>query len=364
MKYLLGLQVKRFNPEDPPDSSVLSLHQAVPTPKDEQLLALLGKKDEDPNPSPVVVLADPIAQNLSLIKNHEIPPLADIALKRVFDTEIFDEVRPEGNFDPKLTDGSNGKPLEPRQPAEWQAVSREVAIRSFGDPFPAMRVVPTPKPVLERSERAAEPISIMEPLSIRLQDQGEKLKTEDEMKTLSGKSSLSFVIEHAGSARNTETWAETEPDKVRLTRPTDLLKTVQTLSHQGGGKMVVSLYPPDLGQVEVSVTTRGNRVEIKMTPENQAAKSIIESGLTDLKHAMQAQDLVVSKLEVNFAKPGAFEGGISWLSADAHSQRFDGFREPQREPQSQRGKTTRIEPISTALMDGRAFPSGRLDVRI
>lgn len=383
LKYLLGLQ--GFTPETfKTTSSQLSLQPAVPTPKDEELLALLGKRDEDT--SAVVLPASPMFPNIpSPIKDPEVPPLADLAYKNYSNIGSFGGGHEENPFEPKLTSKSDEKPMEPRQPAEWQAVSREVAIQKYGDLFPAMRLVQTPLPVprhsdpvdlfdradrsdwadwADRADRIAEPISVMNVSRYLGQEPGEKLKTEDENKTLSEKSSLSLAIGHSGSVRGTEAQAGTEPDKVQLTPPAELLKTVQTLSHHGGGKMVVSLYPPDLGHVEVSVTTRGNLVEIKMTPENQAAKSIIESGLADLKHAMQAQDLVVSRLEVNLAKPGTFEGGISWLSADAHSQRFDGFRESQREPQLHRGKTPRIDPIAVASITARACASGRLDVRI
>ena len=61
--------------------------------------------------------------------------------------------------------------------------------------------------------------------------------------------------------------------------------------HHGNGKMTVSLNPPDLGQVEIHVTTRGKNVEISMKSEHDFAKSAIESSLGDLKASMEAQDL-------------------------------------------------------------------------
>ena len=130
--------------------------------------------------------------------------------------------------------------------------------------------------------------------------------------------------------------------------------------------MVVSLFPPELGQVDVSVTTRGKRVEIEMATESVAAKSVIESGLSDLKQSMQAQDLFVSKLEVHTAREisQSFESAFTTLAGDSQFQRFAAFREPPKDEPPIRGRIPMIGPVSVAAIGMRDMPSGRLDLRI
>jgi len=79
----------------------------------------------------------------------------------------------------------------------------------------------------------------------------------------------------------------------------ELLTHVETLARQGGGTMTVTLNPPELGQVQVEVTTRGKQVQVELTSDSDFAKSVLESKLGELKASIQTHDLVVSKLEVN-----------------------------------------------------------------
>jgi flagellar hook-length control protein FliK len=90
--------------------------------------------------------------------------------------------------------------------------------------------------------------------------------------------------------------------QVAKTEVPELMTKVQTLAQNGGGKMVVTLNPPHLGEVEISVTTKGKKVEIEMISENSTSKSILESHFSELKNSIQAQDMVVSKFEVSVTK--------------------------------------------------------------
>lgn len=78
----------------------------------------------------------------------------------------------------------------------------------------------------------------------------------------------------------------------------ELFNRVESMVQRGGGKMTVSLNPPELGQVEIEVSTHGNRVEVSMRPQNEGAKSVLEGQLHELRAAMGSHDLIVSKMEV------------------------------------------------------------------
>lgn len=78
----------------------------------------------------------------------------------------------------------------------------------------------------------------------------------------------------------------------------EVMERVETLVHRGGGEMTVSLSPPELGKLEIRVSTEGNRVEIEMHSENNFAKAIIENSLGDLRQSLQSQDLNLTRIDV------------------------------------------------------------------
>jgi len=107
-----------------------------------------------------------------------------------------------------------------------------------------------------------------------------------------------------GSSKNegTSKVADAPPAQNAPMTMKEVVTSIGTLAQQGGGKMTVSLNPPNLGKIHVEVTAKGNRVEIEMTSDNDGARSLIEGGFQDLKTAIQSQDLVVSRMEVNVSR--------------------------------------------------------------
>src|SRR5690606_5972615 len=76
-----------------------------------------------------------------------------------------------------------------------------------------------------------------------------------------------------------------------------------------------------LGEMEIEVETRGNRVSIEMVSESPAAKALIESQLSDLKTAMMGQDLILSRVHVqvedrSFGSHLAGDGGRGYLGRE------------------------------------------------
>jgi flagellar hook-length control protein FliK len=68
--------------------------------------------------------------------------------------------------------------------------------------------------------------------------------------------------------------------------------------------MTVALNPPELGQMEIEVITRGGKVEIEMTSDNHLAKHLLEANLPELKRTLGIQDLDLARVEVNVGDPG------------------------------------------------------------
>ncbi|MBI4404601.1 MAG: flagellar hook-length control protein FliK [Deltaproteobacteria bacterium] len=152
---------------------------------------------------------------------------------------------------------------------------------------------------------------------------------------------------------------------------------VQQLANRGGGKMTVSLHPPELGRLEIQVSARGNRVEVEMKSESDHAKSAIESKLGDLRHSMQAADLVVSKLEVHVDRElgsGSMQTHFSGtrLGADQSTNQhgFSGHFSDQPQTGSHFARSAQpaairsVSSLASHLPEIRPAASGRVDIRI
>ena len=170
---------------------------------------------------------------------------------------------------------------------------------------------------------------------------------------------------------------ESKGQVVRASLP-ELFEKVQGMVHQGNGKMIVALNPPTLGQVEIHVTARGKNVEIEMKSENDFAKSAIEGSIGELRSSLEAQDLNLTKLEVqvhrDLDKQVQGDFNSSWVGQDAAFQQSRGFNRdnssesPWREPSG----LTSSKTISTSMRLGgissasraMSVADGRVDIRI
>lgn len=156
----------------------------------------------------------------------------------------------------------------------------------------------------------------------------------------------------------------------------EVFKKVESMVHNGGGKMTVQLTPPDLGRVEIQVIAKGKNVEIKMKSENEFAKVALESHMSDLRDSMQGQDLQLNKVEVMTTKDwdkSQLGGMFSSFSGNQQQQsQFHGFsRENPRDSGSRnfdfnihsRASAASAGPVSTGSHRS-ATASGRVDIRI
>ena len=173
-----------------------------------------------------------------------------------------------------------------------------------------------------------------------------------------------------------QTAVKEAPTKGERATVPELFHRVESMVQQGGGKMTVRLSPPDLGQVDIQVTTKGKRVEIEMRSTNDHAKTVLESKLSDLKTSLQSQDLILSKMEVHTNREGMKSLGdlssSTWNGnphqAYQHSQ-SQGFSGSNRNGQGSFGQRndqslSAIGQVSTTTGAMRAKQPGRVDVRI
>lgn len=156
----------------------------------------------------------------------------------------------------------------------------------------------------------------------------------------------------------------------------EVFQKVDSLVHNGGGKMTVSLSPPELGQVEIQVVTKGKNVEIKVKSESDFAKTAIENQLGDLQQSLQNQDLNLSKIEVEVTREmspsflenqfsGFFQNGNNPYRNAGTFQERDNLGTPwERGSSGSQSKTiASISKTETALRSSYQ-ETGRLDIRI
>ncbi len=74
------------------------------------------------------------------------------------------------------------------------------------------------------------------------------------------------------------------------------------LTEDGGGSVRIKLQPESLGTLRVEISVRDGVVTARIITDNPATRGLIESGSTELRDALQAQDLKIEKF-------GVFVGG-------------------------------------------------------
>jgi len=144
----------------------------------------------------------------------------------------------------------------------------------------------------------------------------------------------------------------------------EVFRKVESMALQGGGRVTVAIDPPDLGKVEIQVTTRGKRVEIAMTSENDRAKSVLEAGLGHLKQALESQDLTLTRTEVR----AAGNGFPSLATGDfSNGGRFFARQDGGKQSESGRALSGARPLVQTASVNAPRRLSadvGRVDLRI
>lgn len=188
-----------------------------------------------------------------------------------------------------------------------------------------------------------------------------------------GLSQLGQTFELKPHNGETLTAAGKDNQAAQPTELPQLFSKVESLAKNGGGTMKVTLNPPELGQVEVEVTTRGKQVQVELKSDS-SAKAIIESRLGELKASIQSHDLVVSKLEVNIDHELGKQNASMQMMGNwnQQQQQQSQFSQQSRNPFSEfsgnnrmsgRDVTSRATRVEAPVMMPR-INHGRVDVRV
>lgn len=119
----------------------------------------------------------------------------------------------------------------------------------------------------------------------------------------------------------------------------ELQAQIETLSNSGGGTARLRLNPPHLGEVQIQVRMRGERVDVQIQTEEIAARSALLDAGSSLVDALASKSLRVEQFDVI-------------LRDSAHPQ--GGDREAGTDPRQGSERRDQAEPTATA--DGRSKP--------
>jgi flagellar hook-length control protein FliK len=147
---------------------------------------------------------------------------------------------------------------------------------------------------------------------------------------------------------------------------------VEWLVARGGGSARLRLDPPLLGPIDVSVSVRGERVEVVFTAHEAATPELVHGQREALGAALAAHDLRMEHFEVRAAQGGDAAQGR--LDADLARQGGGGaaFQEPQGGAPERRQERPAglpgglaLRPPSTARARFAAAPvERRIDLRV
>lgn len=212
--------------------------------------------------------------------------------------------------------------------------------------------------------------------------EGEKIEHLDRSKRKGSKEEGYEIVSDFTGSNATNSLGETTPkttvvQKVGNHTVPELFHKVESMVHQGGGKMTVMLTPPDLGQVEIHVSTKGKNVEVSVKSDNDFAKAAIESQVADLQQSLQNQDLNLSKIEVHVSRemdPSFLENQYAGFSGQGSLyQQSQSYRQEssQRNPwqaDTAEGSLSGLRAgngdVSKTSSKISALGNGRVDIRI
>jgi flagellar hook-length control protein FliK len=106
---------------------------------------------------------------------------------------------------------------------------------------------------------------------------------------------------------------------------------LQAAVNQRGGTVTLRLHPPEMGFLRIEMSVKDGVVTARMSAEMESARTLLQSQVAQLRHALQSQGLSVDRLEVqtltNTQQPSFSSRGDDSQQAahDGRSRgRFDG----------------------------------------
>lgn len=80
-----------------------------------------------------------------------------------------------------------------------------------------------------------------------------------------------------------------------------LVSNVRSVIKEGGGEMVMKLTPEGMGTIDLKVGVDSGVVSVQMTADNLDAKNIIENSMSDIRLALEGQNIKVDMLKVDIS---------------------------------------------------------------
>jgi flagellar hook-length control protein FliK len=139
----------------------------------------------------------------------------------------------------------------------------------------------------------------METLQTLWMQANDKLKTDSKSKDIPvGKVeediSLGFVSTPAGTAAKAGKATDVNSSAIIGQVANEIKENAST----DGGRIKIMLNPPSLGELEMDVIIRNNKVEVVLTANNKDVQQVLNSNLDQLKSTLLNQGLTVERCDV------------------------------------------------------------------
>ncbi len=100
-------------------------------------------------------------------------------------------------------------------------------------------------------------------------------------------------------------------------------RVVSGLSERGG-RVTVSLRPPSLGRLRITVGIEGGVLNVRFVAETKEAKEIVESGIVQLRNILGQNGFQMGRIVVAIGGDAPGRGGGSWGKRDSYGKGSDG----------------------------------------
>lgn len=90
-------------------------------------------------------------------------------------------------------------------------------------------------------------------------------------------------------------------ESVQQANVDNIIQHARSVVKDGGGEMQIQLTPDGLGTVDLRVDVKNGQVNVEILADNKMTKTMFESGLNDIKGALEAQNLRVETVKVDIS---------------------------------------------------------------
>ncbi|MBN1380276.1 MAG: flagellar hook-length control protein FliK [Deltaproteobacteria bacterium] len=94
------------------------------------------------------------------------------------------------------------------------------------------------------------------------------------------------------------------PQSVRLQSMIDQISLAKQQIGTDGGRVKITLNPPNLGTIDLEVIVRQNRVNVTMIADHASAQQLLQAHADEVKSALQRQDMKIDHFQVSLQNNG------------------------------------------------------------